>query len=242
MRRFLPYFITIIFGIVTSLALWQLIFMINKPASFVARSVLGLVSEKINFTKTNNQLLQGNLIFDLDHKIYPLVVPSSGIAGHKNFLYNPPFHGGIDIWTNIKGRGVDGKGSRGNPVYAACSGTVIRVYHPNEEIEIKCDKLDSSFKDMVPSLEIKILYAHMGDAVTHEPYHKLRVGQRLIQGEFVGYQGNVSSIMPVNRVTHLHFGVYDLSKRKISLLDPAPYIGVPTNKAGQIFVAAQNND
>lgn len=165
----------------------------------------------------------------------PFLIPSKGIAAHKNFIYEPINHGGIDIWTRLDGKGVDGSTSKGYPVYAACSGLVIRVYQPNEEIEILCDEIKSAFKNVVPSLKVKTLYAHMGDAVNKTRYHSLKVGQRVTKGELIGYQGNVSSIVPVNRVTHLHFGIYDLTQPGRPTLDPEPYIGVPCTVVGQKF-------
>ena len=165
----------------------------------------------------------------------PFIVPTDGIAAHPNYVYNLPAHGGVDIWTNTNGRGLEAGSSKGYAVYAACSGLITRVYHPNEEIEIICDEIAPEFADVVPSLKVKTLYAHMGDAVTHQSYHSLRVGKRVKQGELLGYQGNVSSIVPVNRVTHLHFGIYDLSKSNRPTLNPEPYIGVPTTVAGQVF-------
>ncbi|KXK27271.1 MAG: Peptidase family M23 [candidate division WS6 bacterium OLB20] len=169
----------------------------------------------------------------------PLIVPTDGIAAHKNFLYDPVSHGGVDIWTNVNGKGLEAGSSRGYLVYAACTGTVIRVYQPNEEIEIKCDRLPEEFASEVPSLDIKILYAHMGDAVTKERYHSLYVGQRVSKGQQVGWQGNVSSIAPVNRVTHLHFGIYDLSRSGRPTVNPESYIGVPATVVGQIFKTQQ---
>jgi len=168
----------------------------------------------------------------------PLLVPSSGIAGHKDFLYIPGSHEGIDIWTSNNGWGKDGDRFKGNPVYAACSGIVVRVYKPNEEIEIVCDPIDIAYKDIVPSLQVKILYSHMGHPLTHEAFHKFYIGKRVTRGEYVGNQGNVSSFAPQNRIVHLHFGVYDMSVGGIPpALNPDAYIGVPTNIVGQFFVA-----
>lgn len=193
-------------------------------------SVLGEFDKKIDHLKQD--VYQA---IEFQKKPSPFVVPTEGIAAHKNFLYDPVLHGGIDIWTNQEGKGVSRGSSKGYPVYSACSGVVIRVYQPNEEIEVECNRIDESFSEDVPSLHVKVLYAHMGDAVTKERYHKLSVGQRLTKGQLIGWQGNVSSIVPVNRVTHLHFGVYDLTRSGRPTVDPEYYIGVPTTIVGQIF-------
>jgi murein DD-endopeptidase MepM/ murein hydrolase activator NlpD len=169
----------------------------------------------------------------------PFIVPTTGVAANAMYVYNPPFHVGVDIWANEKGRGLVNGSSRGYPVYASCAGYVTRVYLPNGEVEIVCDPIDPEFTDLVPSLKVKTLYAHMADAITHEPYLTVHVGQRIEKGQQIGVQGNLSSITPVNRVTHLHFGIYDLSKSNKPTLNPAPYIGVPTTLVGQIFKTEQ---
>jgi murein DD-endopeptidase MepM/ murein hydrolase activator NlpD len=160
---------------------------------------------------------------------YPLAVPTEGYTGPQDYLYHADGHCGVDIWTTLDRNGILKGSCKGNPVYAACSGYVIRVYHPNEEIEIKCDILDERYNSIVPSLNIKILYSHLGDAITKTSYHNLRQGQHVSKGELIGYQGNVSSIVPKNRVTHLHFGIYELSRKGRPPLDPAIYTGIVTD-------------
>ena len=172
-------------------------------------------------------------VYESEPEPAPFIIPTDGIAAHALFLYDPVKHDGVDIWTRVDGKGLTG--SKGNPVYAACSGTVTRVFAPNQEIEIICEDIDESFADYVPSLKVKTLYSHMGDAVTGEWYHSLRVGQTVQQGELIGYQGNISSFAPWNRVTHLHFGVYDLTQSGRPSLDPSDYIGVSATKLGQKF-------
>ncbi len=185
--------------------------------------------------------VQGQSDYKESHLTAPLFSPTQGVAGHKNFLYLPGIHPGIDIWTNIDGSSLEG-GKYGYPVYSACSGQVMHYKPQNEEIEIKCDPISEYYRDKVPSLNIKILYSHLGDGGTGESFHNLKVGQRVEKGQFVGYQGNKSSFAPENRVVHLHFGVYDLASKQSPPppLDPMPYIGVDTHSVGQLFYAVQN--
>lgn len=185
--------------------------------------------------------IKGQANYKDDQLAAPLFVPTQGIAGHKNFLYLPEIHPGIDIWTNANGTALEGE-KHGYPVYAACSGHVVHYKPPNEEIEIKCDPIPEYYREKVPSLNIKILYSHLGDGETGESFHNLKVGQRVEKGQFVGYQGNKSSFAPENKVVHLHFGVYDLSARQNPPppLDPMLYIGVNTHKVGQLFYTVQN--
>lgn len=179
--------------------------------------------------------------FSADELKYPMIVPTNGVAGHRNFLYLPEIHPGIDIWSNTDGSGVLGK-RHGNEVLSACSGRVTHYKEPNEEIEITCDRLSDVYKNTVPSLNVKILYSHLGSGETGESFHNLKVGQRLEKGEFVGYQGDKSSFAPENRVVHLHFGIYDLSGKKSppQPLDPMLYIGIDTHRVGQIFNSGSN--
>jgi murein DD-endopeptidase MepM/ murein hydrolase activator NlpD len=167
---------------------------------------------------------------------YPLMIPTKGIAGHRNFLYLPDIHPGIDIWTTIDGKGLPGK-NHGNPVYSACDGYVSHYKPSNEEIEIVCDKLPDIYKNMVPSLKIKTLYSHLGDGQTGASFHSLKVGDKIKKGDFMGYQGDKSSFAPENRVVHLHFGIYNMDSGKSipPPLDPMYYIGVNTHIVGQLF-------
>lgn len=171
---------------------------------------------------------------------FPLIVPTSGISPDRSHLYDPINHAGVDIWSNISGFGNSGPNTPGNPIYAACSGRVVRIFEPNEEIEIVCDPISYIYNNLVPSLQIKTLYSHLGDAASHQPYHKLHIGQYLERGELIGYQGNISSFNPQNRITHLHFGIYDLSKPGRPPLDPEAYIGVSTTTLDQKFNEGQN--
>lgn len=201
----------------------------------------------LGFPSDITSIINGDLIisspknYTSEELMYPMIVPTNGIAGHGNFLYLPDIHPGIDIWTNQNGSGLPGK-KHGYEVFSACSGVVSHYKEPNEEIEIICDRISDTFKDTVPSLNVKILYSHLGDGETGESFHKLKVGQRVEKGELVGYQGHKSSFAPENRVIHLHFGVYDLSGKKSPPppLDPMYYIGIDTHKVGQIFNSGSN--
>lgn len=238
---------TLLFGVDTTIdsveALgYKALSLVSPEEKFMAKPKLtGVVDvgevlslEQFYLDSRNNLLFQGLNA--------PLLVPTNGVAGHKNFLYLPATHPGIDIWSNKDGSGVGGK-KYGNPVYSACSGVVSHYKPKNEEIEIRCDRLSDIYKDRVPSLDIKVLYSHLGDGETLEPFHKLKVGQRLKAGEFLGYQGSKSSFVPENKVVHLHLGVYDLSvgKSPAPALDPMPYIGVSTHTIGQRFSTQVTN-
>lgn len=175
-------------------------------------------------------------------EIPPLIVPTSGIAPSSLFLFSGPLslgkHEGVDIWTNLNGTGMDGVTySKGNPVYAACSGYVKKIWAVNGDLSIVCDELDSIYEGVVPSRVIKTLYGHMGDQKTKELYIYVSEGQRVEQGDLIGNQGNLCFYSPQNIVVHLHFGVYDIRANNQIPLDPTPYIGVSATTLDQVFVA-----
>ncbi len=197
----------------------------NNKLTFSSSALSSIINEELNYSEI----------------IAPMIVPTNGIAGHEDFLYLPGKHPGIDIWTSMEGTGLPGR-RHGYPVYSACTGVVSHYKSSNEELEIICDPLPDIYAKLVPSLKVKVLYSHLGDGETGESFHKLKVGEKLIKGEFIGYQGNKSSFVPENRVVHLHFGVYDLSSRGQTPppLDPMYYIGVDTHKVGQSFSIDNN--
>lgn len=130
---------------------------------------------------------------------------------------------------------------KGNPVYAACDGTVRTVWEENGDVSIICDPIDPIYKDVLPSLEIKTLYGHMADQFSSDVYIYVQEGQQVKQGQLIGHQGNRCFWAPHNRVVHLHFGVYDIHTQPQVPLDPEPYIGVSCTTLHQEYVAGNNN-
>ncbi len=178
-------------------------------------------------------------IFDRTDKA-PLLVPTDGIAPRSAFLYTGPLskggHEGIDIWTNLKGAGIDTSiYKKGNPVYASCDGYVRTVWKENGDVSIICDPIDPIYKDKLPSLKIKTLYGHMADQFSNDVYIYVVEGQRVSKGDLIGHQGNRCFWAPQNIVVHLHFGVYDLSVTPQIPLDPSPYIGISCTTLNQEF-------
>lgn len=261
MRKLLVVFFVLVFGL--SLSIGYSVLILGKQRTLMSVNVLGgrlielvlpveIFAQDLAYGKT----FLNNDYFDTEAGLFessypkldytevsaPMFIPTNGIVGHKDFLYLPDTHPGIDIWTNLKGTGLDGR-RHGYPVYSACTGTVVHYKPSNEELEINCDPLPEYYSKYVPSLKVKILYSHLGDGETGESFHELRIGQKLKKGQFIGYQGNRSSFVPENRVVHLHFGVYDLSAKKSPAppLDPMYYIGVDTHTVGQIFSIDNNS-
>lgn len=202
-----------------------------------------------------NSEVQGeeDKVFDTERQVEDktkspaLIIPSSGIAPSTPFLFTGPLsegkHEGIDIWTNTNGTGMDGKTyGKGNPVYAACSGTVRTVWPENGDVSIICDPLDPFYEGILPSLQIKTLYGHMADQFSNKVYIYVSEGQRVQTGDLIGHQGNRCYWAPKNKVVHLHFGVYDITKPKQVPMDPTPYIGVSCTTLNQTFEAGRANN
>lgn len=261
MRKLLVVVFVVIVGF--SLSIGYSLLILGKQRTYMSVNVLGgrliglilpveIFAQDLAYGKTliNNDNFdhQVGLFENYEAKLdytevkAPMIVPTNGIVGHKDFLYLPDKHPGIDIWTNLKGTGLDGR-AFGYPVYSACTGRVSSYKPSNEEVEIVCDPLPDYYSKYVPSLKVKILYSHLGDGSTGESFHELKMGQKLKKGEFIGYQGNKSSFVPENRVVHLHFGVYDLSAKKSPAppLDPMYYVGVDTHTVGQLFSIDKNS-
>lgn len=257
MKNFLYFLIIVAAGFLLAFGLSTLLIGFDRTSASLAtlsRRVLPFKEQPVRIV-SQNKLEKGESVLGVADANYnnieisdvqvikfekepaPFIVPTNGIAGHGDFLYLPEIHPGIDIWNSTNGKGNNGT-AKGDPIYSACTGTVTRIFIPNQEIEVVCDELSEKYAGEVPSLKVKALYAHLGDGATKQQFHSLRVGQRLKQGELIGYQGNISESAPWNTVTHLHFGVYDMSKGGTPPpLDPEDYIGVPTKVVGQQFVA-----
>jgi murein DD-endopeptidase MepM/ murein hydrolase activator NlpD len=249
----------IIFGLSLGLFICLSIFTILLGPKLTENSIKAFFDTKnykINYIKTlpsNKKLSEKPVIKDQNifgisdyRKIRdisenpPLIVPSKGIAARSDFLFTGALslgkHEGIDIWTNLDGKGMDNDTySKGNPVYAACSGVVKKVWIENGDISIYCDPLDEIYINRIPSLNIKTLYGHMADQFSNDNYILVKEEQKVKQGELIGYQGNRCFWSPRNRIVHLHFGIYDVNKYPQKPLDPTPYIGVSCTTLMQEF-------
>lgn len=121
-----------------------------------------------------------------------ILTQNYGNTGFTALGYN--FHNGIDIAAPA-----------GQPIYAAADGDVINT-----------DRSDASFGNWVAvkhnistksgSSQIITVYAHMTN-------FKVSVGQHLMQGDLIGYEGNTGNttkkLYGPERGYHIHFGVYD---------------------------------
>ena len=104
------------------------------------------------------------------------------------------FHQGLDIKTRS-----------GVPVIAAADGRVVKIKRSSylgKTIEIDHE-----------GDEFKTLYAHLKDYADG-----LRVGQKVTRDQIIGYVGNTGR----STGAHLHYGVYDMKKKK--WVNPIKYI------------------
>lgn len=101
---------------------------------------------------------------------------------------------GVNSWAGLRNgtihRGVDVKGYEGAPLYAACSGTVVRAqWHDSWGWYIKILHPDGS----------GTLYAHMGEEGRSS--HAVSVGDSVVAGQFLGDMGDTGNSFGA----HLHF-------------------------------------
>ncbi len=115
-----------------------------------------------------------------------------GNTGFRALGYN--FHNGIDIAAPA-----------GSPIYAAADGEVLYT-----------DRSDSSYGNWVAvkhSITTKTGSAGIITLYCHLRTIKVSPGQKLSQGDLVGYEGNTGNttkkLYGPERGYHLHFGVYD---------------------------------
>jgi murein DD-endopeptidase MepM/ murein hydrolase activator NlpD len=176
---------------------------------------------------------------------FPFIVPTTGVAGHQagtfeGHLYEMT-HRGIDIWTTTRNGGALPT-HKGNPVYAACNGKVVSFVPENGGITILCDEIPATYK--VPKhTGVYTHYSHLGNAITKQQHHGLKRGQRVAQGQFLGYQGDLSSYFPEMRNVHLHFSVFTgISEVDPNggALNPCLYIGGNCQRQGESFTALSN--
>jgi murein DD-endopeptidase MepM/ murein hydrolase activator NlpD len=121
-----------------------------------------------------------------------IITQGYGNTGFTALGYN--FHNGIDI-----------AGPPGQPIYAAADGIVLDSDHSSVNFG-NWVALKSTIKTSSGTAQIVTLYGHMQS-------FKVQVGQQLVQGDLIGYEGNTGNttakLYGPERGFHLHFGVYD---------------------------------
>lgn len=121
-----------------------------------------------------------------------IVTQKYGKTGFTALGYN--FHNGIDI-----------AGPAGTPIYAAADGEVIYT-----------DMSDASYGNWVAikhSISVKGGNAGLITVYGHMRTIKVKPGQKVSQGDIIGYEGNTGNttkkLYGPERGYHVHFGVYD---------------------------------
>ena len=121
-----------------------------------------------------------------------ILTQSYGNTGFTSLGYN--FHNGLDI-----------AGPAAAPIYAAADGVVYDTDHSDTQygnwVAIKHDLQGKS-----GGIHIITLYGHMRTIIA-------KPGQKLNQGDLIGYEGNTGNttkkLYGPERGYHVHFGVYD---------------------------------
>ncbi len=121
-----------------------------------------------------------------------IITQKYGNTGFTALGYN--FHNGIDVAAPA-----------GQPIYAAADGEVIHTDRSNATYG-NWVALKHNIATKNGNSQIITLYAHMQN-------FKVKIGQRLSQGDLIGYEGNTGNttakLYGPERGFHIHFVVYD---------------------------------
>jgi len=121
-----------------------------------------------------------------------ILTQNYGNTGFTALGYN--FHNGIDV-----------AGPPSQPIYAAADGDVIYTDHSDATFG-NWVAIKHNIAGKLGTSQIITLYGHMTS-------FKVSVGQHLLQGDLIGYEGNTGNttkkLYGPERGYHLHFGVYD---------------------------------
>jgi murein DD-endopeptidase MepM/ murein hydrolase activator NlpD len=197
-----------------------------------------LLSQKDNLYSEVNNLNSQVAGMSTEQSPHPFAIPSVGFLGHKAGTYGGDMYGsthlGVDIWTSVTHGGAIST-HRGNPVYSACDGVVDNFQLENGGVTILCDPIPEFYN--VPVREsVRTYYGHLGNGATGELYIYVNYGQRVKKGQFIGYQGDLSSFTPEMRNVHLHFSTFTGIREKGGSLDPCLYIGGSCTEVGRFFI------
>lgn len=213
----------------------------NSKDTFISQKnflIEDLLNQKNNLHSEVDSLSSRVAGMSTEQYPFPFAVPSTGYLGHIAGSYGGTMNGdehlGVDIWTSIHSGGAIST-HKGNPVYSACDGVVDNFQLENGAVTILCDPIPDYYN--VPAHEgVRTYYGHMGNAITQELYIYVKHGQRVQRGEFIGYQGDLSSFTPNMRNVHLHFSVFTGLREKGGAKDPCMYIGGDCKAVGRFFI------
>lgn len=200
-----------------------------------------MVESNLDLSNEYNQLQTKVLgLTTIKKQPYPFQVPTNGFIGSYVGGYGTNMNGmrhlGIDIWTSMENGGKV-IGGIGNPVYSACDGFVENIEPKNAAIIIKCNKISKDDYDL-PEYDVYTYYGHMGDSTTKNLFIDIKKGDKVKMGQYLGFQGNLSSFYPEMENVHLHFSVfagYAETDPQKGALNPCLYIGGDCSKKGSEF-------
>ena len=205
--------------------------IIEHHKSYEEKSEIEMMDLRTNQTVLQKTIgvLQGRVAGLQTQLEYPFQVPTNGYIGSFAGNYGGNMHGmrhlGVDMWTTLENNGQIST-HKGNPVFSACSGQVDTIAAENGGVTIKCDEISAIFN--VPDRNVYTHYSHLGNAITKDLYISVHPGQKVTKGQFIGYQGDLSSYFPEMRNVHLHFSVFgglsETDKSK-GAYNPCLYIG-----------------
>lgn len=211
-------------------------------------NIISALRDRVNKIFESNQVLSDDFnqlqtkvlgLTTIKKQTYPFQVPTNGFIGSYIGGYGGNMHGmrhlGVDIWTTMENGGKV-VGGIGNPVYSACDGRIENIDPQNAAVTIRCNKISAEYD--VPAYEVYTYYGHMGDVATKNLFIEVEKGDSVKMGQYLGFQGNLSSFFPEMQNVHLHFSVFaGLSENdpQKGALNPCLYIGGDCSKQGFEF-------
>lgn len=218
-------------------------------------NIITALRDRINKIDESNQLLSNDYnnlqtkilgLTTIKQQTYPFQIPTNGFIGSYVGGYGTNMQGmrhlGVDIWTSTKNGGKV-IGGIGNPVYSACDGFVENIEPKNAAVIVKCNKIPKEYD--VPEYDVYTYYGHMGDASTKNLFIEVKKGDNVKKGQYIGFQGNLSSFFPEMENTHLHFSIfagYAETDPQKGALNPCLYIGGDCSKKGYEFQTGIGTD
>ncbi|MBP9759349.1 peptidoglycan DD-metalloendopeptidase family protein [Candidatus Dojkabacteria bacterium] len=220
----------------------------TKESILKKDNIITALRDRINKIVESNQDLSNEFnqlqtkvlgLTTIKKQAYPFQVPSNGFIGSYVGGYGTNMSGmrhlGIDIWTSMNNGGKVA-GGIGNPVYSACDGFVENIEPKNAAVIIKCNKISKDYQ--VPEYDVYTYYGHMGDSTTKNLFIEINKGDKVKMGQYLGFQGNLSSFYPEMENVHLHFSIfagYAETDPQKGALNPCLYIGGDCSKKGSEF-------
>lgn len=212
----------------------------SKNTAVNLTSRISALTRKEDSFESEISKLEGKVAGLEDKRQYPFNAPSKGIIGSHSGTFGGLMYGerhwAVDIWTSATDSGQIAS-HKGNPVYSACNGKVVRIFPDNAAVIIQCNDISSRY-DVPKHTGVFTYYGHLGNRATKALFITVGNQQRVKKGQHIGYQGDLSSFYPNMSNVHVHFSIFtgnSESDNQGGSLNPCLYIGGDCSRAGGEF-------